>query len=176
MCVWACVFGCMQPKHSFDSNLAEFDTILVWFTVPAHPTSDSPHPASRVAAVIPQKTECCIASVITQEGQLSLSSGLATLFVFHSERGAQRQPEVSLTSSVQSFFPSSFFPLCCLPLRFDSRLGDITIEKETGIQCLIFNPTNTSLLAFLSVWCFSQGHFTISSLNTERFEMKCSKS
>ena len=81
--------------------------ISVWFTVPAHPTSDSPCPASHVAAVTLQ---CWIAFVITQEGQPSLSSGLATLFVFHSKRGAQRQPEASLTSSVQSevFFPFFF--------------------------------------------------------------------
>lgn len=133
MCV--CVFGCSQPKHSIDSNLTELDTISVWFTVPARPSSDSPRPASHVVAVIAQKTECCIASVITQEGQLSLSSGLAILFVFHSERGAQRQPEVSLTSSEQSeFFSLSFFPFCCLPRKFDRRLGDITIEKETARQ------------------------------------------
>ncbi len=126
MCMWASVFGSMQPRHSFDSNLTELDTILV-----CPPQLWLPLPSSRVVAVIAQKTECCIASVITQEGQPSLSSGLATLFVFYSERGVQRQPEVS--SRRQVFFPLLSF-LSATFLQLDRRLGDITIEKEPGRQ------------------------------------------
>lgn len=127
------MFVCLDARsqrHSFDSNLTELDTILVWFTVPAHPTSDCSRCVSRVAAVIAQKTECCIASVITQEGQLSLSSGLATLFVFHSERGHKGSQKYRSQAQykVRVFFSFSFF-LCSLVLKFDRRLGDITIER-----------------------------------------------
>lgn len=136
MSVQASVFvlDAQSQKHSFHSDLTTLDNISFWFSVPAHPTSDSPHPASLAAAVIPQKTECCNASLMTLEDHFSLDYQLS--LCFPSEGRTQRQP-VLLTSSAQRAF--SF--LCAAFMSGLTGVWDHN-EEEPRIQAWKVNPSS----------------------------------
>lgn len=135
-----CVFGCTQPKHSFNSNLTELDTISVWFIMPANPTSDSPHPASHVAAVIAQKRVLyCICNYTGRPAlfELWISNSLCVSL----KKGGTKAARGITHKLCTKWAFSLFLCVCCLLLKFDRHLGDREERKWRKRQ--EFSPGNS---------------------------------